>query len=262
MHESRKLVDTANKWGVDALLPGMSGGDEMNKTKPILFSTEMVNAILDGRKSMTRRVIKDKDITNNFDIDVDGSAYAYINPETGDSYPPTAIAKYQVGDILWVRETWSKDENGEYVYRTNYGTTEDDSFPPSMFKWKSSIHMPREAARIFLRVKNVRVERVQDITEEDAKNEGVKDPYDYQEPSYYDQPHVRGMEINKSAFAGLWDSIYAEPKAVTNKDDGILYYVSYPWEDIQETREYKGKPWYVYGNPWVWVYEFERVEGE
>src|SRR5690554_250358 len=105
--------------------------------KSIIFSTPMVQAILDGRKTQTRRVIKDKDITNNFDVDVDGSAYAYINPETGDSYPPTAIAKYQVGDILWVRETWGfvgcekcvgecctgapdnyKGDDGCFVYRT------------------------------------------------------------------------------------------------------------------------------------------------
>lgn len=183
--------------------------------KPILFNTEMVRAILDGRKTMTRRVIKDKDITNNFDIDVDGSAYAYINPETGDSCPPTAIAKYQVGDILWVRETWSKDENGEYVYRANYGTTEDDSFPPSMFKWKPSIHMPREAARIFLKVTNVKVERLQDITEEDALKEGAK---------AYGPNNCSGTSA-RIAFAELWDGVYNN------------------WRE----------------NPWVFVYEFERV---
>lgn len=148
--------------------------------KPILFSTEMVQAILAGRKTMTRRVIKDRDIINNFDIDVDGSVYAYIDQETGDSYPPTAIARYHIGDILWVRETWSRDESGEYVYRTNYGTTKDDSFPPSMFRWRPSIHMPREAARIFLKVTNVKVERVQDITAHDAIREGMESeiPFD------------------------------------------------------------------------------------
>ena len=174
--------------------------------KPIIFSTPMVQAILDGRKTQTRRLIKDKDITNNFDIDIDGSVYAYINPETGDSYPPTAIAKYQVGDILWVRETWSKDENGEYVYRTNYGTTEDDSFPPSMFKWKPSIHMPREAARIFLKVTNVRVERLQDITEEDAIKEGAK---------AYGPNNCSGTSA-RIAFAEIWDKTATEHEWRTN----------------------------------------------
>ena len=174
--------------------------------KSIIFSTPMVQAILEGRKSMTRRVIKDKDITNNFDIDVDGSAYAYINPATGDSCPPTAIAKYQVGDILWVRETWSRDENGEYVYRTNYGTTEDDSFPPSVFKWKPSIHMPREAARIFLKVTNVRVERLQDITEDEAIKEGAK---------AYGPNNCSGTSA-RIAFAEIWDKTTTEHEWRTN----------------------------------------------
>ena len=174
--------------------------------KPIIFSTPMVQAILAGRKTQTRRVIKDKDITNNFDIDVDGSAYAYINPATGDSCPPTAIAKYQVGDILWVRETWGKDENGEYVYRTNYGTTEDDSFPLSMFRWRPSIHMPREAARIFLKVTNVRVERLQDITEEEAIKEGAK---------AYGPNNCSGTSA-RIAFAEIWDKTTTEHEWRTN----------------------------------------------
>ena len=199
--------------------------------KPIIFSTPMVQAILDGRKTQTRRLIKDKDITNNFDIDIDGSVYAYINPETGDSYPPTAIAKYQVGDILWVRETWSKDENGEYVYRTNYGTTEDDSFPPSMFKWKPSIHMPREAARIFLRVKNVRVERLQDISEEDARAEGcITSHYKTGDGKFED---VLEFDLTaRDAFCELWQRL--------NLKRG------YGWE----------------ANPWVWVIEFEKISKE
>lgn len=174
--------------------------------KPIIFSTPMVHAILDGRKTQTRRVIKDKDITNNFDIDVDGSAYAYIDQATGDSYPPTHRAKYQPGDILWVRETWSKDENGEYVYRANYGTTEDDSFPPSMFRWKPSIHMPREAARIFLKVTNVRVERLQDITEDEAIKEGAK---------AYGPNNCSGTSA-RIAFAENWDKTTTEHEWRTN----------------------------------------------
>jgi hypothetical protein len=192
----------------------------MNRMKPILFSAPMVIAILDGRKTQTRRVIKDKDITNWFDIDTDGKAIAYIDQATGDSYPPTHRAKYQPGDILWVRETWSKDENGEYVYRANYGTTEDDSFPPSMFKWKPSIHMPREAARIFLKVTNVRVERLQDITEDEAIKEGAK---------AYGQNNCSGTSA-RIAFAEIRDKTTTE----------------YEWRT----------------NPWVWVYEFERISKE
>jgi hypothetical protein len=144
--------------------------------KPILFSTSMVQAILDGRKTQTRRVVNPQP-DRFFEVcDTPGNYHLYdVEWGLGRIYP-----KYQVGDILWVRETWSKDENGEYVYRANYGTTEDDSFPPSMFKWRPSIHMPREAARIFLRVTNVRVERVQDITAHDAIREGMESeiPFD------------------------------------------------------------------------------------
>jgi len=193
--------------------------------KPIIFSTPMVQAILDGRKTQTRRAIKPQPSSG-----VRKSVFVKSGIE--DGHGREIKPKYQPGDILWVRETWSKDENGEYVYRTNYGTTEDDSFPPSMFKWKPSIHMPREAARIFLKVTNVRVERLQDITEEDAIAEGVKDPYEYQSPEYYEQPNLRGFEINKSAFAGCWDSIYSKR--------------GYGWES----------------NPWVWVVAFEKISKE
>jgi len=202
------------------------------KMKPIIFSTPMVRAILDGRKTQTRRVIKINGcpITSpkeSLELTKEGLIYHSFCSMSG--YYKLLC---QPGDILWVRETWSKDENGEYVYRANYGTTEDDSFPPSMFKWRPSIHMPREAARIFLRATNVRVERVQDITEEDAIAEGVKDPYEYQSPEYYEQPNLRGFEINKSAFAGCWDSIYSKR--------------GYGWES----------------NPWVWVVAFEKISKE
>ena len=126
--------------------------ENYKKPKPILFNTEMVRVILDGGKTQTRRPI-DVDISNNFDCDPDGTVVAYMNPETGDMYDPLEIAPYKQGDILYVRETFSIDKEGDYVYRTNYGTTEDDSFPPTMFKWKPSIHMPKEAARIERRVK-------------------------------------------------------------------------------------------------------------
>ena len=190
--------------------------------KPIIFSTPMVQAILDGRKTQTRRVVKINGcpITSpkeSLELTKEGLIYHSFCSMSG-YYKPLC----QPGDILWVRETWSKDENGEYVYRTNYGTTEDDSFPPSMFKWKPSIHMPREAARIFLRVKTVRVERLQDITEEDAIAEGMS------------KTLVDGVVFisAKGNFHVLWDSLNIKR--------------GYGWDT----------------NPWVWVIEFERINKE
>jgi hypothetical protein len=191
--------------------------------KPIIFSTPMVQAILDNRKTMTRRVIKIDDAPENWKISIAGTYIVRTEPY-GIKLPC-----YAAGDILWVRETWSKDENGEYVYRANYGTTEDDSFPPSMFKWKPSIHMPREAARIFLKVTNVRVERLQDITEEDAKAEGMESEeyLDHYEWAVSVAPPGSVLPTLRSAFAALWDSLNAKR--------------GYSWET----------------NPWVWVIEFE-----
>lgn len=166
--------------------------------KPILFNTEMVRAILDGRKSCTRQLVKPQpdekhtyplgfvtDSTEKkmvgcfgFGIDEYGGSIQYAKPP------------YQIGDILYVRETWERfecwncegDERGNcpkepkksvldkacgcYMYRATDEISGDA-------KWHPSIHMPKEAARIFLRVTNVRVERLQDITVEDALAEGM-----------------------------------------------------------------------------------------
>lgn len=207
------------------------------RERPILFSTPMVQAILKLIKKMTRRTQGLDKINESPDDwffhglygdDPDRLIAIFEHKETSE------VVKIKCpygkpGDILWVRETWCEDKNNEYVYRANYGTTEDDSFPPSMFKWRPSIFMPREACRIKLKITNIKVERLQDISEEDAKAEGVSDPYDYQNPEYYEQPHMRGLEINKSAFAGLWDSLNVKR--------------GYGWDT----------------NPWVWVIEFEKL---
>ena len=153
--------------------------------KPMLFNTEMVRAILSGQKTCTRRVIKGRALDNLL-VDHDGNcvgSFDYFGAEV--EYPTIDDCSYQPGDILYVRETWSTDADGGYVYRTNYGTTKDDSFPPSMFKWRPSIHMPKEAARIFLRVTDVRVERLQEIDGAGIKAEGTS---------------------GKHGFSALWDS--------------------------------------------------------
>lgn len=188
--------------------------------KPILFSTDMVQAILDGRKTMTRRVIKVDDAPDNWKASIAGTSIVRTDPYN------VKLSRYAAGDILWVRETWSTMDDlpyDNYVYRTDYGTTEDDSFPPSMFKWRPSIHMPREACRLRLLVKNVRVERLQEILCGDMKREGCI-PVTVTGGQY--------QQWQRDYWIPLWDSI------IKKQDIG-----RYGWA----------------ANPWVWVIEFERV---
>lgn len=159
--------------------------------KPILFNTEMVRAILDGRKSCTIRIVKPQQLVGLLPDKCKNGVPEEFLKEKKFMFKPycdmtdielinTAYkAPYKPGDILYVRETWHKYTKrvgeGEschlaefYGYKASIANSEDANEP-----WRSSIHMPKEAARIFLRVTNVRVERLQDITVEDALAEGM-----------------------------------------------------------------------------------------
>ena len=225
---------------------------------PVLIITEMVKALLDGRKSVTRRVVKPQPKMQLSYI-CGGNGYGKWN------YPPPNCVEqsgwdekyrridgltaednamfwtppFHAGDILYVRETWDNEPvspgghtrlSGVYYYKA------DGDLRPEGWRgnWHPSIHMPKEATRIFLRVTNIRVERLRDITEVEARAEGVKDPYDYQTPEWYEQ---NGLVNNcvLDAFAGLWN------RTVKKIDLPV-----YGWE----------------ANPWVWVIEFERFSKE
>ena len=142
-------------------------------TKPILFNTEMVRAILDGRKTVTRRAIKRKgydDIIHNPKNNYahnrnDGYWSIGYDARPIRGWPQGAVGVkelYSPGDILWVRETWTENshpwDGAKYLYRASIHPADYD-----LYKWHPSIHMPREAARIWLRVTDVRVERLQEI---------------------------------------------------------------------------------------------------
>ena len=203
--------------------------------KPILFNTEMVRAILDGRKTCTRRVIKPQPdekhtyplgFVNDSTEKKEVGCFGFAANEYGGSIqyvkPPY---RYAPGDILYVRETWCDDR--QFTHASTPGRYFYKASESGNFKWKPSIHMPKEAARIWLKVTDVRVERLQEITEVGIQKEGVEvDPKEC----------VGKFDFISELFLlfqRLWDS------TIKNSDLD-----SYGWS----------------ANPWVWVVEFERCE--
>lgn len=200
----------------------------MSRVLPILFNTEMVRAILDGRKDATRRIVK------GFIPDDAVWGYTAFTPKGYISCRGTFADGYgekffklpcEPGDILYARETWKKAPNGYYYYEDWQRNDIAD-----ITKWKPSIHMPKEAARIWLKVTNVRVERLQEMTLKDFKAEGIYDDYKTYSEIYTD--HLRQMAYPK-VFARLWNSTIKK----TDLD-------SYGWE----------------ANPYVFVIEFIRID--
>lgn len=204
--------------------------------KPILFNMEMVRAILDGRKSCTRRIIKPQP-QGYFEVSEEPLYIYDTDGKQGKITPP-----YQPGDILYVREAWHKYTKrigkGEscrlaefYGYKASVANSEDAEEP-----WHPSIHMPKEAARIWLKVTNVRVERLQEITPKGAESEGVGNLF-YDDIGYGEKNYGTEVDpeygIAKEQFAWLWES--------TIKKSDLDWY---GWD----------------ANPWVWVIEFERCE--
>lgn len=195
------------------------------KERPILFSGEMVRAILDGRKTQTRRIVKDSETDSRI----------YWNPIVVNEYggwvnehgSPRPCRYGQPGDRLWVRETWSQDGRGGTDAEGRDAVYYRADFPhPDVWEgfWKPSIHMPRWASRITLEVTSVRVTRLQEISDKDARAEGC--PGWYHE-SYPDQGEPDAKRPTEE-FAELWESINGAGS----------------W-DL---------------NPWVWVIEFKRID--
>ena len=162
--------------------------------KPILFNTEMVQAILEGRKTVTRRCIKHE--IHMFEKHGEMLVYdnRYLFDFALDAYIDSQ-AKYKRGDVLYVRETWQRSPAGTHLYKTdNNGNLSNGH----VYKWKPSIHMPKEAARLFLRITDVRIERLQDITEEQAMQEGIEK---------MSTPNISGVgETFIQGFGELWNS--------------------------------------------------------
>lgn len=228
--------------------------------KPILFNTENVKAILDGRKSVTRRVVKPKyrEDEGGFQVCTNiQNRERWVEKcdwDEGSFDSPRYITPpYRPDDILYVRETWYQTPNGMYWYKADnicQGCTELGFCLPKgvpyhktcdlceyldgceNIKWRPSIHMPKEAARLFLRVTDVRVERLQEIDYDGCKAEGICDDYKTYSEKYHENLAVRAYPI---VFAELWDSTIKKADLPR-----------YGWD----------------ANPWVFVIEFERISKE
>lgn len=209
------------------------------KERPILFNGEMVRAVLDGRKTQTRRVIKPQ--PENMDLfGVRDCNLDYRNQPIQGEIIRRFKSPYGVpGDRLWVRESMAEDPIGSQSH-TRY--LADNHWRAIDWQYSKpvcpSIHMPRWASRILLEVTDIRVERVQDISDEDAEAEGIRFHSLYGEwggveahpSSRPDCPHWRWYKSPAIAFKNLWNSI----------------------------NEKRGFGWKV--NPWVWVVEFKVVQ--
>lgn len=193
--------------------------------KQMLFNTDMVQAILDGKKTVTRRLIKPQPkhcMMSQAGLVTSEKPISIVNGLIAAEYGTLVKPTYQRGDVLYVRETWYKDA-GRYMYRANY--SDEEKFyrdgKEVRIKWCPSIHMPKEAARLFLRVRYVRVERLRDMCLADVLNEGIQETESYE---------------------GTWD-LWHETWNSTLKPEDLPVY---GWK----------------ADPWVWVIQFERINKE
>jgi hypothetical protein len=216
------------------------------KERPILFSAPMVIAIREKRKTQTRRIVKlDRghfvcDRTSRFitACEMKDGVGPWWHPHGGHPGEPlpqdrieSACPHGKPGDRLWVRETWNSDWCDKTIYRADGGSAREAGYA-SEPRWRPSIHMPRRASRITLEITDVRVERLRDISEEDAEDEGAQ-PYD--PTAYFTSAQMGGRENLsdwefRAGFAELWNSI-----------NGIN-----SWDQ----------------NPWVWAITFKDISKE
>jgi hypothetical protein len=214
--------------------------------RPIIFSAAMVRAILDGQKSQTRRIIKPQPPYGcEYSINSNGTnALCHTEgpidnktrwvPPTPNSADHRLPSPYGIqGDRLWVRETFADEAGGtrkflgDHIYYRADGEADLQGG-----RWSASIHMPRWASRIRLKIARISVERVQDISESDAKAEGAKLAVKYDDGYITSEPRIVERELHSRSFAfgfeGLWRQIHG----------------SKSWDS----------------NPWVWVIEFKVIE--
>ena len=267
---------------------------ETIKERPVSMNTVSVGGILDDIKTQTRRVIKpqpDYSILKN-GITLESHKCPVLGPVHlghrewglyGSPYKPNDVPCFayncpygKIGERLWVKETWreTKDRTGvesypKIEYRADYKGMKNTG------KWKPLIFMFRKYSRILLEITHLRIEQIQDISDKDILAEGVKirmkdgivlidlasditgllPKRDFHSAAY------STSEILRAFMGQLWNSINAKPKPVMSGKK-IVSYISYPWDEIRETRDHRGLKWIVYGNPHVWAVTFKVLKKE
>lgn len=225
----------------------------MKKFRPILYSTPMVQSILNNLKNQTRRTKgleffneapqkyrydgnNQPDLLEPLDKNYHWFEFVGSDGKPMEAYKSVKCPYGQIGDILWVRESFAKDGNS-YLHRASHALV--DKF----IKWKPSIHMPKEAARIFLEIINIRIERLQDISEADAKNEGVETK-PYGSFPFFCTIDYLAKQNPKTGFRPGYCA-----------DTGKQYISSFTslWRKINGYQSWSD-------NPWVWVIEFKQIE--
>lgn len=202
--------------------------------KPILFNTEMVKAILEGRKTSTRRIIKNVE-KMKYDRKLNNGNMLFKDTHIFTTKFEIK-APYKVGDILYVRETWcdvKKDfnpdndidtEDCKYIFKVDDNGEKHPLIESQVKRWRPSIHMPKVAARIFLKITDIKVEQIKAITAGECKKEGVNLEYPITDMFSADEYIAEFKELWNRTISKDWDK--------------------YGWE----------------ANPWVWAIEFERCE--
>jgi hypothetical protein len=214
------------------------------KERPIIFSAESVRAILAGRKTQTRRLVRLPEGVNNVRGFVDRVKWGGYD---GAGPHGIIMCPHAIGDLLWVRETWAhvSGNNGNPAYRAD-GESETA-------RWKSSMFMPRWASRIDLEITDVRVQRLYGISEDDARAEGFE--------TWMDGPWWACMRKDGSAF-----DVGVEPDDEMRRD--LVAVVESPRSTVATARKMFARAWDAINgkratwasNPWVWAITFSRVK--
>lgn len=227
--------------------------------KPILYNTEMVRAILSGQKTVTRRLVKPQFEGIRTDGITEDKWDLFVSPKTGWIYYGDLMrqltvlnkpvkSQYRPGDILYVRETWGEDKNA-FIYKADFSDADLKKIA-CVTKWRPSIHMPKEAARIFLKVTDVRVERLFDsffkprATIFNLRAEGINTPEVCAEcVETYGYPCCNDEDAEGSECGNL---------------DGVRDEFAKLWNSIIKPADLDRYGWAA--NPWVWVIEFKRCD--